>query len=120
MNPCEVHCRDGSDKADYYLESLIIFESSAVAGGAIYRSDSEQSHSQIGECIHVGAGHIGEAEIELIAISDALIQQQSLYAVEGPVLGEAQFFKLIKPGKSAHISDVVVLEAENLQCVESP
>jgi hypothetical protein len=34
-------------------------------------------------------------------------------------LGEAQFFKLIKPGKSAHISDVVVLEAENLQCVES-
>jgi len=89
MNPCEVHCRDGSDKADYYLESLIIFESSAVAGGAIYRSDSEQSNFQIGKCIHVGARHIGEAEIGLIVISDALIQQQRLYVVEGPVLDEA-------------------------------
>jgi len=78
MDPCEVQCRDGSDKADYYLESLIIFESSAVADGAIYRSDSEQSNSQISECIYVGAGRMGEAEIELIAISDALIQQQSL------------------------------------------
>ena len=89
MGPCEVQCRDGSAKADYYLESPIIFESSAVAGGAIYRSDSEQSDFQISKCIHIGARHIGEAEIRLIAISDALIQQQRLYVVEGPVLGEA-------------------------------
>ena len=89
MNPCEVHCRDGFDKADYYLESLIIFESSAVAGGAIYRSGSEQSNFQIGKCIHVGARHIGEVEIGLIAIFDALIQQERLYVVEGPVLDEA-------------------------------
>ena len=72
-DPGEVQCRDGSDKADCHLESLIIFESSAVAGGSIYRRDSEQSNAQIGECIHVVAGHIGEAEIELIVISDAPI-----------------------------------------------
>jgi hypothetical protein len=58
-----------------YSESLIIFESSAVTSRAINRSDSEQSNSQIGESVYVGAGHIGEAEVELVALPDALIQQ---------------------------------------------